>query len=85
MRVDARVLANNYIESVDVKHIGKTTVVGNLMTFSETPSSTHGGPPDLGADTESVLTRLGFSADEIKTVIDHAQTERVIAMKEFGA
>ncbi|MCZ6771977.1 MAG: CoA transferase [Proteobacteria bacterium] len=85
VKVDAQVLANNYIESLEIKHVGTTSVVGNLMTFSETPSSTNGGPPDLGADTESTLSELGFSADEIKSVIDHAEAERLIAMEEFGA
>ena len=85
VRVDAQVLANNYVESMEIEHIGKIPVVGNLMTFSETPSSTQGGPPDLGADTESTLTELGFSADEINSIIDDAEAKRVTAMEEFGA
>jgi len=84
VRVDAQALANDYIESIEVAHAGKTSIVGNLMTFSETPSSTRGGPSDLGAATEATLAALGFSAAEIKSVVDHADSERATAMKELG-
>jgi crotonobetainyl-CoA:carnitine CoA-transferase CaiB-like acyl-CoA transferase len=84
VRVDAQALANNYIESMELAHVGKTSIVGNLMTFSETPSSTRGGPSDLGADTEATLTALGFSGDEIKSVVDHADAERAITMEQLG-
>jgi crotonobetainyl-CoA:carnitine CoA-transferase CaiB-like acyl-CoA transferase len=59
-----------------VKNIGETSVVGNLISFSGTPASIKGPPPDLGADTESVLIELGFTDEEIKSLIDHADSER---------
>lgn len=83
VRTDPQVLENNYIETVNVDHIGETSVVGNLMTFSETPSRTHGAPPNLGADTQSILTDLGFSQEDIQSVIDHAQKERQTALGEW--
>jgi len=76
VRTDAQILANSYVETIEVKNIGETSVVGNLISFSGTPASIKGPPPDLGADTESVLIELGFTDEEIKSLIDHADSER---------
>ena len=76
MRTDPQVLANNYTEQIHLEHIGETSMVGNLISFSETPATIKGVPPGLGADTESVLRDLGFSSDEIESVIQHADSER---------
>jgi crotonobetainyl-CoA:carnitine CoA-transferase CaiB-like acyl-CoA transferase len=61
-------------------HIGTTSIVGNLVSYSETPASTRGTPPELGADTESVLSDLGFTVSEIQSVIQHAASERDAAL-----
>ncbi|MEM7750277.1 MAG: CoA transferase, partial [Pseudomonadota bacterium] len=38
---------------------------GPAPRFSRTPGSIKFGPPDFGAQTEEILTRWGFSDDEI--------------------
>jgi crotonobetainyl-CoA:carnitine CoA-transferase CaiB-like acyl-CoA transferase len=65
-----------------VKNVGETPVVGNLISFSDTPASIKGGAPELGADTESVLTSLGFTNDDIKSVVEHADNERRMALAD---
>lgn len=80
VRVDPQSIANNYIESIQMDHIGTTSIVGNLVSYSETPASTRGTPPELGADTESVLSDLGFTVSEIQSVIQHAASERDAAL-----
>jgi len=82
IRIDPQVIANRYVESVKVKNVGETPVVGNLISFSDTPASIKGGAPELGADTESVLTSLGFTNDDIKSVVEHADNERRMALAD---
>ena len=41
---------------------------GPAPRFSRTPGSVKGGPPDFGAQTESVLAEWGFDADEIASL-----------------
>lgn len=85
VRVDPQALANHYIETLCIDHIGATSVVGNLMTFSDTPASTKGLPPELGADTKATLLELGLSEEQVKSVIEHAASERQAAMAAWGA
>lgn len=73
---DPQVIANNYVESMRIDHIGETTIVGNLVAMSETAASTKGPPPLLGADTERILGELGFSTGEIQSVIEAADQVR---------
>ena len=47
--------------------IGEYRVIGNPIRMSETPPS-YRTPPPLGADTDAVLTELGFSVGEIRTL-----------------
>jgi len=81
VRDDPQNAANNYIEEFDVPDVGSLALVGNLIDFSETPASTRGGPPRLGADTRAVLGDAGFSADAIDAMIEHATNERAAALE----
>jgi|TARA_B100000315_G_scaffold254372_1_gene295304 crotonobetainyl-CoA:carnitine CoA-transferase CaiB-like acyl-CoA transferase len=84
VRVDPQSIANNYIEPMQMDNIGTTSIVGNLVSYSETPASTRGAPPQLGADTESVLSDLGFTATEIESVIQHASSEREAVLAQLA-
>jgi len=81
VREDPQNLANHYIEPFQVPGIGELSMVGNLLDFSATPARTHGGPPELGADTAQVLAAAGFSEDAIAAMVAHATHEREEAMK----
>ena len=48
--------------------IGEYRVIGNPIRMSETPPSYRTPPPQLGADTDSVLEDLGFSRGEIRAL-----------------
>jgi crotonobetainyl-CoA:carnitine CoA-transferase CaiB-like acyl-CoA transferase len=41
-------------------------VLGFPIKFSDDPCRVHRLPPDLGGDTEAVLTELGFDAAAIE-------------------
>lgn len=63
---DPDVLANGYITEVEYPKHGKTLKVhGTPWRFSETPAKV-GVAPDLGADNDSVLAGLGYSAAQIQ-------------------
>ena len=85
VRTDPQALANHYIETLSINHIGETSIVGNLMTFSATPASTKGLPPELGADTEATLLELGLTEEQVRSVIEHAESERQAALDQWGA
>ena len=59
-------LANGYVTEVDYpKHGKRLKVHGTPWHFSETPAKI-GTAPELGADNDSVLARLGYSAGQIR-------------------
>ena len=63
---DPDVLANGYVTEVEYPKHGKTLKVhGTPWQFSETPARI-GIAPELGADNEAVLARLGYSAAQIQ-------------------
>jgi crotonobetainyl-CoA:carnitine CoA-transferase CaiB-like acyl-CoA transferase len=45
--------------------IGEYRVIGNPVRMSETPPSYRTPPPPLGADTDDVLSDLGFTTQEV--------------------
>ncbi len=62
---DPDVLANGYVTEIEYPEHGKKLKVhGTPWHFSETPAKI-GTAPKLGADNESVLAGLGYSADQI--------------------
>lgn len=84
VRDDPQTQANNYIETMDLEHVGPTAIVGNLMSFSATPASTRGGPPTLGADNAFVLSALGFEENEVSAITKHAAQARAAAFATAG-
>ena len=59
-------LANSYITDYDHPELGKTQVVGVPVILSETPGNPRGRAPELGENTELILTDLlGYSWEEV--------------------
>jgi len=62
---DPDVIANGYVTEIDYpKHGKRLKVHGSPWNFSETPAKI-GVAPELGADNDWALGRLGYSAAEI--------------------
>ena len=62
---DPDVLANGYVTEVEYpRHGKKLKVHGTPWRFSETPARV-GIAPELGAQNDSVLARLGYSTEQI--------------------
>jgi crotonobetainyl-CoA:carnitine CoA-transferase CaiB-like acyl-CoA transferase len=67
---DPDVLANNYITEVDYPKYGKKIKVhGSPWQFSETPAHIGIGP-ELGEHNIPILTRLGYTEDQIQEFKD---------------
>jgi crotonobetainyl-CoA:carnitine CoA-transferase CaiB-like acyl-CoA transferase len=67
---DPDVLANNYITEVDYPKYGKKLKVhGSPWQFSETPAHI-GIAPELGEHNVPILTRLGYTEDQIQELKD---------------
>ncbi len=63
--VDADVVANGYVAEVDYPKYGKRLKVhGTPWQFSQTPAKI-GVAPELGADNDALLRRIGYSEAEI--------------------
>ena len=56
------------LREVEVPGLGAVEVMGLPAHFSRTPGRIPGPPPRLGADTDSVLARLGYSDDDVRTL-----------------
>ena len=63
---DPQVLANEYVVDYDHPELGKMQVVGVPVILSQTPGNPRGRAPELGENTELILTEmLGYSWDDI--------------------
>ena len=63
---DPQVLANEYVVDYDHPELGKMQVVGVPVIFSQTPGNPRGRAPELGENTEMILTEmLGYSWDDV--------------------
>ena len=82
---DEQNLANRYLNTVDVPDFGPTTVVGNLVTMSETPGQAPGNPPNLGEANAEVLGALGMAPGQIDAIEAHATTTRKEALAQQAA
>jgi crotonobetainyl-CoA:carnitine CoA-transferase CaiB-like acyl-CoA transferase len=68
---DAQALENGYITEIDHPALGKIKMVGNPVSFSETPVSVDGFAPCFGQNTEEVLLDIcGYDWDKIQQLKD---------------
>jgi len=66
---DPQVPANNYVIPFEHHIAGKMQVFGRPIEFSKTPSPARQRAPELGENTEEVLTGLlGYSWDEVESL-----------------
>jgi formyl-CoA transferase len=68
MFADAQVQHLGLAQDVPNDQDRKITLVGQPFTLSRTPSHMAARPPEVGEQTEELLTEFGFSADEISTL-----------------
>jgi|TARA_B100001123_G_scaffold444020_1_gene591710 crotonobetainyl-CoA:carnitine CoA-transferase CaiB-like acyl-CoA transferase len=69
VRTDPQNIANNYVVEMDLPTVGKTATVGTLMEYSLTPTDEAVQlPPELGADTASIMAELGFDDSQVEFV-----------------
>ena len=73
---DPQNAANDYVVDLELPLVGKTSTVGTLMDFSATPTPSPAPPPALGAHTGEVMTALGFDAEAVARVTEHAEEAR---------
>ena len=73
---DPQNAANDYVVDLELPLVGKTSTVGTLMDFSATPTPPPMPPPALGAHTGEVMTALGFDAEAVDRVTEHAAETR---------
>ena len=73
---DPQNAANDYVVEIELPMVGKTSTVGTLMDFSATPTDAPAPPPGLGAHTGEVMAALGFDAEAIAKVTQHAAETR---------
>jgi len=73
---DPQNLANGYITEMTLPVAGSVKTTGPLMHFSHTEPPATRVPPVLAADTEAVLAELGFTSEEVRSVLDHAEGVR---------
>jgi crotonobetainyl-CoA:carnitine CoA-transferase CaiB-like acyl-CoA transferase len=68
---DPQVRANEYIVPHEVPGLGQMQLLGMPVKLSETPGDPRGHAPELGEQTESILTEmLGYTWDDIARLRD---------------
>lgn len=62
---DEQFIHRNLKRTMDHPSIGQIDVLANPIVFSDTPNVYDRSPPEFGADTNSILSRLGLSDEAI--------------------
>jgi crotonobetainyl-CoA:carnitine CoA-transferase CaiB-like acyl-CoA transferase len=65
---EPQVSARQLLREIDHPTAGQLKVVGVPIKFSATPGDIRCAPPLLGEDTDSMLTSLGYTVDEIDSL-----------------
>jgi crotonobetainyl-CoA:carnitine CoA-transferase CaiB-like acyl-CoA transferase len=65
----AQLLANDMIATVDDPDYGRTTQVGVPIHLASTPGAIRGPRPAPGQHNDEILGALGYSPDEIATIV----------------
>lgn len=65
MMKDKQIVHNKLIKTVQHPEKGELRVVGNPVRFSKTPVNENRFGPGLGADTDPVLSDMGYTEEEI--------------------
>lgn len=72
---DPQVRALGMVQTLQSPQHGELAFVGQPIVMNRTPSEPRTPPPEHGADTDQVLSEMGFSDAEI----EHLKAQRVIA------
>ena len=68
---DEQALKNGYVAEIDHPSLGKVKMVGNPVSFTETPVTVDGYAPQFGQNTEEVLIEVcGYDWDRIQQLKD---------------
>jgi crotonobetainyl-CoA:carnitine CoA-transferase CaiB-like acyl-CoA transferase len=68
---DPQVQANGYVVDFEHPSVGMTKLVGVPVILSETPGNARGRAPELGENTETILTEmLGYTWDDVARLHD---------------
>jgi crotonobetainyl-CoA:carnitine CoA-transferase CaiB-like acyl-CoA transferase len=70
MHADPQTIARDMVPEVDHPVAGTVKTIGAPVKFHGTPGGVKRPAPLLGQHTEEVLAEAGFSADEIRAIID---------------
>ena len=71
---DEQVVANGDVVELEHPLAGSLKMVGPLLKMTETPLETRSSSPFLGEHSAEILSRLGYSADDIQRLIDEGIT-----------
>ena len=71
---DEHVVANGDVVELEHPLAGSLKMVGPLLKMTETPLEARSSSPFLGEHSAEILSRLGYSADDIQRLIDEGIT-----------
>ncbi|MEZ4727954.1 MAG: CoA transferase [Caldilineaceae bacterium] len=70
MHADPQTLAREMLVEVEHSRVGKVKTMGLPVKFSETPGAVRHGAPVMGEPARDILLEAGYSAEEIKDLME---------------